>query len=172
MYRFSSLVLCVLVLTGCNLFRNTSKAKFSGESRLDASSTSTEHQNVSLRTSEIIELNSSDSSNIAFKTIIWPRGKFRLSLDSGFIGEADRIEQSAKKNSSAKTRNKIRKQSQLNMQLDQAATAELKRRDIVKTKDVISKPDSFPVLLVSGLIVLVILIAALFVFRKARRLNT
>ncbi|WP_133552568.1 hypothetical protein [Pedobacter duraquae] len=152
------------------MFKKTSSENATSSSRSSSNTSINEQQVLKKESTNQLVYLSRDSSDSETRTIIWPRGVFKLSPDSGFIGEADRVEQAFKGKRSAEV---------LKKQLTQLAVDSVSKKNIAKKESATHSQESkqsASIPKASGLLrALVLAVGAMLLiyllYRKFRRRN-
>ena len=90
MNRINILLLLLCFCSGCSLFRKYKKERIS--ERIEFDTTTLKKQSIRKKLASELNYLQRDSSVSKVTSIIWPRGIVKISRDSGFIGEAEKIE--------------------------------------------------------------------------------
>jgi len=144
--RIMLLLLCLCF--GCSLFRKSKKERISERKEFDT--TSLEKQSIRKRLASELNLLQRDSSVSKVTSIIWPRGIVKISRDSGFIGEAEKIEFLGTNIHVSSAQKKLRSQKDMDSNAYSAASGKLK----MKREAEASVKGSSPYLIIAAVILI------------------
>ena len=166
MLQFIKCLALILLFSGCQLLRKSRTENVSQHAELLSATDVVEQEIFNQDYESSMRLVSHDSSAVSRRILIRPKGKFKFSADSGFVGNAVEISIAETRESVAQKIQNVQERTSLKDSAMRKLSTTDKLTTTNKTKNVIRSPGVFATMIFALLILSIMALGAYWLWRK------